>query len=317
MSGIKDNQPKIGLVLGSGSSRGWAHIGVIEALEAAGLKISMITGVSAGAFIGAAYAGGGLAKVKAYALNMGWRGILAQLDIAFPRSGFIEGKKVAELIKLYTSASNFEELNIPLQMVATDMYTAEQVVLSRGSLTQALRASMGVPGVMTPIQIDGRWLVDGGVVNPLPIDVCRDMGADVVVAVDINSERISSAPRKSRDKKWQVNSKRTEKKRMEVVSSWVERYGAAGKSVSKRIDQWFSSSEPSPHIFEVLGASINIMQKKIEFMNLQAYPPDILIQPRLGDMKFFDFEDAAHAIDEGYLQAEKALPQLLDLLASK
>lgn len=318
MSAQRSISPKkIGLVLGSGSSRGWAHIGVLEALDHAGIKISMISGASAGAFIAAAYAGGGLQKVKEFALNMDWRGILAHLDIAFPRSGFIEGKKVAELIKLYTHASTFEELDIPVYMVATDMHTAEQVVFSTGSITQALRASMGVPGMMTPICLDGRWLVDGGVVNPLPIDVCRTMGADIVIAVDINSERRSSLPKRSRDKRWRDNSKRTEKKRLEVVKSWVEQYGAAGKSVSNRIDKWFSPSESSPHIFDVLGSSINIMQKKIEIMNLEAHPPDILIQPSLGDMNFFDFEEAAHAIDEGYKQTEIALPKIRKLISPK
>ena len=314
---MSKTQAKIGLVLGSGASRGWAHIGAIEALEAAGIKISMIAGASAGSFIGASYAAGGLAKVKEFALNMDWRSVLSHLDVAFPRSGFIEGKKVAELIKLYTNVDTFEELSIPLNMVATDMFKGEQVVLSQGSLTDALRASMGVPGVMTPILIEGRWLVDGGVVNPLPVDVCRAMGADIVVAVDINSERTSKLPRKNKDKDWEKNAKRTENKRLEVVKSWAEKYGSMGRTMSDRIDSWFSHSEPTPHIFEVLGSSLNIMQKQIEIMNLQAHPPDILIQPHLGDMNFFDFDEAEHAINEGYLQTELLIPDLLRKISQK
>ena len=305
---------KVGLVLGSGASRGWAHIGAIEALEANGIKISMIAGASAGSFIGAAYAGGGLEKVKSFALEMDWRRVLSFLDIAFPRSGFIEGKKVANLIKLYTNISRFEDLLIPLAMVATDMYNADQVVFTKGSITEALRASMAVPGVLTPKQINHRWLVDGGVVNPLPVDVCRNMGADIIIAVDLNSERISKAAGTTRDANWEHNSRQMEKTRLEVVKSWVERYGSTGKSMSSRIDQWFSKEESSPHIFEVLGSSINIMQQKIELMNRMAFAPDILIQPRLGNMKFFDFDDAALAIHEGYYRTEEAIPAILKKL---
>ena len=305
---------KVGLVLGSGASRGWAHIGVIEALEANGIKISMLAGASAGSFIGAAYAGGGLQKLKSFALEMDWRRVLSFLDLAFPRSGFIEGKKVADLIKLYTNITNFEDLLIPLAMVATDMYNAEQVVFTKGSITEALRASMAVPGVLTPKQINHRWLVDGGVVNPLPVDVCRNMGADIIIAVDLNSERISRDVKSSRDAVWEHNSKQIEKTRLEVVKTWVERYGSTGKSVSTRIDQWFSTSESSPHIFEVLGSSINIMQHKIELMNRIAHVPDVLIQPRLGDMKFFDFDDAERAIQEGYHRAEEVIPDILERL---
>lgn len=309
--------PKVGLVLGSGASRGWAHIGVIEALEEAQIDISMIVGVSAGAFIGAAYAGGGLEKVRAFALDMDWKGVLAHLDLAFPRSGFMEGKKVAELIKLYTNASSFEDLNIPLSMIATDMHTAEQVILDKGNLTDALRASMGVPGVMTPVHYEGRWLVDGGVVNPLPINVCRDLGADIVVAVDINSERISKRPRKQSASQMEKNIERAEKTRLEIVGSWVEKYGSVGKNMRTRIDKWFSSDEPTPHIFDVLVSSLNIMQKKIEEMNLKASPPDFLIQPQLGDMSFFDFDQAEHAIDEGYQQTLEIIPELKKRISAK
>ncbi len=301
-------QPKIGLVLGSGSSRGWAHIGVIEALEKHGVEISMIAGASAGSFIAASYAGGGLAGIKKFAMDMDWKRVLSYLDIAFPRSGFIDGRKVAELIQSYTHVSQFEDLHIPVHMVATDMYSGEQVILSQGSLTDALRASLAVPGLVTPILIDDHWLVDGGVVNPLPVDVCQAMGADIVVAVDLNSER--SGSRKNVRSSWNKHAAGFEKKRLEVISSWVQRYGPAGKTVSAKIDQWFSREEPSPHIFEVLGTSINIMQKKIEQMNLETHTPDILIRPRLGDLKFFDFDMAERAIGEGFRRGEEAVPAI-------
>jgi len=304
--------PKIGLVLGSGASRGWAHIGVIEALEKHGVEVGVITGASAGSFIGAAYAGGGLKQVKKFALDMDWKAVLSYLDLAFPRSGFIEGHKVAELINLFTHIDKFEDLNIPLIMVATNMFTGKQVTLSKGSITQALRASMAVPGLLTPKLIDNEWLVDGGVVNPLPIDVCRDAGADIVIAVDINSERITNKKNPPQNEAWIKNSEKIEMKRAEVIKSWTDRFGSRGKNLGSKIDQWFTREAPSPHIFEVLGSSINIMQRKIEEMNLQTHVPDVLLAPRLGDMSFFDFDHAERAINEGFKCGEESIPKIFE-----
>ncbi|NQV14917.1 patatin-like phospholipase family protein [bacterium] len=310
------SNPRVGLVLGSGSSRGWAHIGVIEALQKYDIQISAIAATSSGSFIGASFASGGLGSIKKFALDMDWKRVLSFLDIAFPRSGFIDGHKVAELIQRYTKVSRFEELSIPVHMVATDMFTGEQIILSEGSISDALRASMAVPGLITPILIGDRWLVDGGVVNPLPVDVCRQMETDLIIAVDLNSERIAKRTQNLVEDGWKNGSESIEKKRLEVIKSWIERYGTAGKTVSTKIDQWFSKEEPSPHIFEVLGSSLSIMQKKIEIMNLEIHKPDILIQPRLGDLKFFDFDQAARAIDEGYQRTVAAIPEIRKQLLS-
>ncbi len=303
--------PTIGLVLGSGASRGWAHIGAIEALEKHGIHIGLIVGASAGSFIGAAYAGGGLEQVKKFALDMDWKAVLSYLDLAFPRSGFIEGKKVAKLIENFTRVNEFEDLKIPLLMVATNMHTGKEVILSQGNVKDALKASMAVPGLLTPKLIKNEWLVDGGVVNPLPVDVCRNAGADIVIAVDINSERIAKNHDLDKNENWVKSSEKMEKTRLEVVKAWTERFGSTGKTVSTKIDKWFSREEQAPHIFDVLGSSINIMQTKIEEMNLQTHSPDILIAPRLGDMTFFDFDHAERAIEEGFKCCEKSLPDIM------
>lgn len=304
-------KPKIGLVLGSGASRGWAHIGVLEALEHHHIPVDMISGASAGAFIGAAYAAGGLDKVKKFALNMDWKAVLSFLDLAFPRSGFIEGQKVAELIELFTSTQEFDDLSIPVTMIATDMATGKEVRFSTGNITQALRASMAVPGFLTPKRIGDQWLVDGGVVNPLPVDVCQEAGADIIIAVDINSERVTHRQHSPRDKNWVKNSERMERKRLEVVKSWTDRFGSTGKNFSSRIEKWFSREEHSPHIFDVLGSSLNIMQRRIEEMNLLTHAPDVLLEPRLGDMSFFDFDHAERAIEEGFNCCAKSIPTIM------
>ncbi len=141
------------------------------------------------------------------------------------------------------------------------------------------------------------------------------MGADFVIAVDLNSERIVISGTASRDADWDRRSRQMEKKRLEVISNWMDRYGIAGKAVRSKIDRWFSREEPSPHIFEVLGTSLNIMQKQIEELNLEMHPADILIKPRLGNMNFFDFDQADHAIAEGYRQGVSAIPRIQDALA--
>jgi len=196
-------------------------------------------------------------------------------------------------------------------MVATNMHTGKEVILSQGNVKDALKASMAVPGLLTPKLIKNEWLVDGGVVNPLPVDVCRNAGADIVIAVDINSERIAKNHDLDKNENWVKSSEKMEKTRLEVVKAWTERFGSTGKTVSTKIDKWFSREEQAPHIFDVLGSSINIMQTKIEEMNLQTHSPDILIAPRLGDMTFFDFDHAERAIEEGFKCGEKSLPDIL------
>ena len=178
----------VALVLGSGSSRGWAHIGAIEALEEEGIPIDYISGCSVGSYVGAIYASGSLASLKDFVLRMDGKKVFSYFDVVFPRSGLLDGtKKVAELFSMHTPVQRFSELNIPVMMVATDLQRGEKVVLRSGNLLQALRATMSVPGLFAPARFKGRWLVDGGIVDPVPVGVARATEADVVIAVDLNS----------------------------------------------------------------------------------------------------------------------------------
>ena len=178
----------VALVLGSGSSRGWAHIGAIEALVNEGIPIDFISGCSVGSYVGAIYASGSLASLKDFVLSMDGKKVFSYFDVVFPRSGLLDGtKKVAELFSMHTAVQHFSELNIPVMMVATDLQRGEKVVLRSGNLLQALRATMSVPGLFAPARFKGRWLVDGGIVDPVPVGVARATEADVVIAVDLNS----------------------------------------------------------------------------------------------------------------------------------
>jgi NTE family protein len=305
---------KVGLALSSGSARGWAHIGVLEALQEARIPIHCIAGSSIGAYVGAVFAGGGLASLKQFALTMDWRKVLSYIDVVFPKSGFLDGKRVAELFTMHTSAKTFEDLSIPLKIIATDLYSGERVVLDSGSLVEAIRASISVPGVLTPYFHSGRWLVDGGLVDPTPVQVVREMGAERVIAVDLNSGLVSK-PRRSKESTTFIEaSRKVDNERREVVAKLVERYGQAEQKVRQKIRQWFSRTNARPHIIDVIGSSVGIMQEQISAVHLKMYAPDILIQPQLGDLKMFDFDQAERSIREGYRRTQEQMESIQALL---
>jgi NTE family protein len=177
-------QPKIGLALGSGGARGFAHLGVIKVLLDHNIPIDYIAGSSMGALIGSFY-GAGHSIDRLYNLAIAFKRKY-YLDFTVPKMGFIAGNRIKELIRVFTQGKNIEELKIPLAIVATDLMKGERVVFRDGSITDAVRASISIPGILVPEKKDGRLLVDGGVIDRLPVSVAREMGADIVIAVDVN-----------------------------------------------------------------------------------------------------------------------------------
>lgn len=305
---------KIGIALSSGSARGWAHIGALEALQEAQIPIHYIAGSSIGAYVGAVFAGGGLLSLKQFAQTMDWRKLLSYIDVVFPKSGFLDGKRVAELFTMHTDAKTFGDLSIPLKIIATDLYSGERVILGSGNLVEAIRASISVPGVLTPYFHSGRWLVDGGLVDPTPVQVVREMGAEIVIAVDLNSGLVSRFRHKSESTTFLEASQRVESERREVVAKLVEQYGKAEQKIRKKIRQWFSRTNTRPHIIDVIGSSVGIMQEQISAVHLKIHSPDILIQPQLGDLKMFDFDQADRSIQEGYRRTKEKIKKIQMLL---
>jgi len=177
---------KIGLALGGGAARGLAHIGVLEVLEKEDIPVDMIAGTSAGAIVGALYAQGKSAgRIKELALDTGWRRLVSLVDLTLPRSGFIEGTRIKNLLKSIMGDIDFSELKIPLSCVATDILNGEEVVISDGPVLEAVRASISIPVIFTAVKWRDRYLVDGGLVNPVPVGTVREMGADFVIAVNV------------------------------------------------------------------------------------------------------------------------------------
>ncbi len=312
----------VGLVLGSGASRGWAHIGVIEALEEAGIPIDFIAGSSVGGYIGALYASGSIGSLKEFLVRMDGKKIFSYFDVAFPRSGLLNGsRRVQELFSMHTDKKTFEELDIPLVMVATDLERGKKVVLKSGNIIEALRATMSCPGLFAPVRVNGRWLVDGGVVDPVPVGMARAMGAEVVIAVDLNSRIVSRSKHleastdSESSKKIPVTTTVPEPSgRNELVKKMTEFYEGVESSFRHKASEFLDRDLATPDITETVMTSIGIMQERITRINLAVDQPDILIQPRLGELKMMNFDRVEHSIQEGYIGVQEKLEDIRNLL---
>jgi NTE family protein len=315
----------VGLVLGSGASRGWAHIGVIRALEDAGIGIDYIAGCSVGAYVGAIYASGSLDSLETFLLEMDGKKIFSYFDVVFPRSGLLNGsKRVQELFSMHTDVQNFSDLNIPVMMVATDLYSGKKVILQSGSILKALRATMSYPGLFEPVLLGDMWLVDGGIVDPVPVGLARAMGAEVVIAVDLNSRivsrsrhdgaNISSSKRKQIEKKVVAAEGQN---RNELVKKMADYYENIEQNLRQRTNGFLHRETNIPDIIDTVMTSVGIMQERITRINLAVEQPDILIQPRLGEMKMMNFDQIAHTIEEGYIGTHEKLVDIHNLLEKK
>lgn len=287
-----DRPRKIGLALGSGSARGLAHIGVLRAIMEAGITVDVIAGTSMGAFVGAIYASGKLDSLEAELLGFDWKSIVSLIDPVFPRSGLIDGQKIADFVRTHMPTTNIEQLPMPFRAVATDIASGEEVAIGTGDLIEAVRASIAVPGIFTPVRSNGRILVDGGLVNPVPVSAARSMGADFVIAVDVNHDIVSN-------RLSHASPPTSGKPHIQAMKRMLESVQSFKSPVLDQFRAWLHK-EPLPGIFEVLLASLYIMQARITQTNLDHDKPEILIQPPLGAIRFMEFDRAGEIIEIGY-----------------
>jgi len=296
---------KIGLALGSGSARGWSHIGVIRALERAGISPDIVCGTSIGALVGAVYAAGELDRLEPWVKSLTWKSVLGLMDFKMG-GGLIEGGKLTDFFR-----SRYEDLGIAglhrsYACVATELYTGREIWLRDGPVIDAVRASIALPGLFTPAQHDGRLLVDGGLVNPVPVSLCRAMGADLVIAVDLN---------------WDImlHHSRVASHARDVEAEEAPPGGLLQAILTRlrpaKAGNGRNNGTPMPSMLDVLTTSLNIMQMRITQSRLAGEPADVVIRPRLNDVAAMDYHLAALTIAEGERAAEFALPQLRDLLA--
>lgn len=284
---------KLGIALGSGGARGLAHIGVLEELAAMDIKPELVAGTSIGSLVGAGYCTGHLEEMKALALEMDVRTFLFRfMDFGIPHSGIIEGKRINEMLEELMPEATFEELKIPLRCIATELKTGEEITFSTGKLQPAIRASISIPGVFSPAQHEGKLLVDGGLVNPIPVDQVRDMGAGIILAVDVNHgclQRQVDTPRKSRKPSGKLGDWLTK-----LEDKWREK----DPDQLAKIKDWFEPN-PIPNLVDVMGDTIHIIENQIGRIRLKIDKPDLMLTPEVGDMEMFDFHHADEIIEAG------------------
>lgn len=288
---------RIGLALGGGAARGWAHIGVLRALEELGIPVTAIAGTSMGALVGAFAAAGALEILEIKALAFAIRDVARNfLDVTVPRSGLIEGRKIVQLIEEYLDVRRFEQLPKPFRAVATQLPTGTETVLASGDLVPAIRASIAVPGIFTPVLLNGILLVDGGLTNPVPISVVRTLDVDGVIAVDVNYYAGPAGHGRG------------------VSPGLQQRLQASGALRWAPLRNWLAAAE-QPNIFDVMGQSFRIIEAQITEMRLRTEPADILIRPDVGAVGIMEFHRAAPAIEAGYRAAMQQREALLRLAA--
>ncbi|WP_395065898.1 patatin-like phospholipase family protein [Paraburkholderia silvatlantica] len=326
---------RVGLVLGGGAARGWAHIGAIRALEEAGIKPDVVCGTSIGALVGAVYANGDLDWLEDWVGKLTWQTVVRLLDLRFS-GGLLGGRKVIDLFAHQFNGRSIDDLRLPFTAVATELDTGREVWLREGGVVDAVRASIAIPGIFTPIWHDGVWLVDGGLSNPVPVSAARAMRADTVIAIDLNHDILNG-----RDLGGAID---TMPRELPVETSDAATAASAAGADSgaenseaapapllrrngKRFPRWLQPAGPGasggpdvrvapppstrvPSVLSSVAQSIDIMQVRITRSRLAGEPADVLIQPRLGGMGIFDFHRAAPAIEEGRAAVQYMMPAI-------
>lgn len=289
-------------------ARGWAHIGVIRALTNMGFKFDVVAGCSIGSLVGGVYLADKIDVLEDWARSLNKMKIVSYLDLKVRSGGLISGAKLLDEIKHYIGDTTIEQLPQRYVSVATDLVTGHEIWLERGPLAEAMRASFSLPGVFPPIRIDGRWLVDGALVNPLPVSACRAMGADMVIAINLNADIIGKVRRPGGEV-----SSATGFDLLNLVESTQELENKMHglDPLTRRV---FRREHDNPSLFGVMTASLNIMQDRVTRSRLAGDPPDVHIAPRLGHIGLLEFDRAPEAIREGEQAVERKKHELFDAL---
>ncbi len=306
-------RPVIGLALGGGAARGFAHIGIIRTLVAHGIVPNVVVGTSIGAVVGGAYASGHLDAVEEWARSLQPRNILSYLDIRLNGSGLIGGTKLAAEIEASMGQTLIEDLPIKYATVATEVRTGHEIWLTHGPMVDAMRASYALPGIFSPVLIGDRWLVDGALVNPVPVSAARAMGAEIVIAANLSSDVFTHSTTVYAHG---PSANATATVVPEAVPEPEPRKRGIGKffSAERTVKREFFGSGGRPGISSVMVDAFNIMQDRITRARLAGDPPDLLISPRVGKIGWFDFHRADELIAHGTRAAERAIESIQEAI---
>jgi NTE family protein len=301
-------RPVIGLVLGGGAARGFAHIGVVRTLIAHGIVPNVVVGTSIGAVVGGAYAAGHLDKLEEWARSLQRRNILGYLDIRLNGSGLIGGDKLAAQLEAAIGPILIEELPLKFATVATEVRTGHEIWLTHGRMVDAIRASYALPGIFSPVLVGDRWLVDGALVNPVPVSAARAFGAEIVIAANLSSDIFTHSTT--------IYAHGPSADMPEAVIEPPPPKRGFGKlfSAERTMKREFFGGGGRPGISSVMVDAFNIMQDRITRARLAGDPPDLLISPRVGQIGWFDFHCADDLIAYGARAAERAIDSIQEAI---
>ena len=351
MNQLNRNRTKIGIALGAGVARGWAHIGVMRVLSDAGVHADIISGTSIGAMVGGCYVANKMQPLEEFARSLTRRRLLSLVDFRFRSSGLIGDAKLEAILTNHLGDLRIENMERTFVAVATELSTGHEVWLREGSLVQALRASYALPGVFSPVPVDNRWLIDGAIVNPVPVSVARALGARLVIAVNLNTDPFDPATRRNFaegtnpfyvkgapprmpepdlaeeiaemveaeaegtvipvDEKPDENSAI-----MDGIKNTLNKIRGAKRAPEREIvKRAIGSTRRGPGFASVLLASLNIVQDRLARARLASDPPDVVIAPKIGHLTLMEFDRADELIRLGEEAAEEALPQIRETIS--
>ncbi len=304
-------RPPLGLALGGGVARGWAHIGAIRALIEAGIKPDIIAGTSIGAVVGAAYLAGKLDILEDWALSLNRRKMMGYMDVRWGGSGLMRGERLARVLRYYFGDMKIEDLDRKFATVACDLRTGYEVWLQKGLIIPAVRASYALPGAFEPIEVDGRFMIDGALVNPVPVSACRALGAHMVIAVSLNGDAFGPI---GTNHELHFND--------EIDDDSIDPLELASQSLNKlRPDRLLLKSmmgdvKPgkSPKMGSVMMGTLNIVMDRLSRSRLAGDPPDVFVAPRIGHIGMMEFTRAEELIERGYRAMQHEVPLISSVM---
>lgn len=293
-------RPSIGLALGGGVARGWAHIGVVQRLDELGIRPDIVAGTSVGALVGGFWLAGHLSALEGWARGLTKTRMLSYFDVVLNGSGLMGGKRLEKAMQKFLPSTNIEEMGQRFVAVTSELSTGHEIWLMEGDLGDAIQAAYALPGVFPPRAVHGRWLIDGALVNPLPVSVCRAMGARLVIAVGLHTDAFGQTALQRREK-FEPLADEDEATQDESSGSFTNRW------MMRRL---FRPSENAPGVGSVMLASFNILMDRITRSRLAGDPPDVLITPKVGHVPLLDFDKADDLIRHGREAVDECMPSI-------
>lgn len=300
----------IGLALGSGVARGWAHIGVLRALERAEIRPDIIAGTSIGAVVGGCYAAGKLPQLEDWAANLTQSRLFRFLDIRLGSSGLIAGNRLADELTDKLGDLEIQHLSQRFVAIATELATGHEIWLREGNLVENLRASYALPGIFNPVRVHNHWLIDGALVNPVPVSVCRAFGARLVIAVNLNADSFGKGTFTDAE-----HLRHEEEEDDSKESGFKSLIAAAKRPDRLLLRQLFGVGNSAPGLTDVMFASLNIIQDRLARSRLAGDPPDVTINPQVAHVGLMEFHRAKELIALGEEAMEAAIPTVRNALS--